>query len=108
LTGNVVNDIPKQCGSVCGLNHDNVQYLLWLDRDNLDYFLNELLNLLKTNHFISIHYTTLQYTKNSRVLELAANDCSASPSSAMKHYKHNSSLVWPDLNPRSLASLMRC
>jgi hypothetical protein len=30
-----------------------------LIRDNPDYFLDELLSLLETNHFISVHYTTI-------------------------------------------------
>ena len=34
-------------------------YLLELLCDNPDFFLDELLNLLRTNRFISIHYTTI-------------------------------------------------
>ena len=29
--------------------------------ENLDYFLDELFHLLKTNHFISVHYATIYY-----------------------------------------------
>jgi transposase len=58
-TGNVINDIPERHGGVRSLNHDDVQYLLRLVRDNPDYFLDELLNLLKTNRFISVHYNTI-------------------------------------------------
>ena len=58
-TGDVINDVPERRGRVRGLNRDDVQYLLQLVRDNPDYFLDELLNLLKTNRFISVHYTTI-------------------------------------------------
>ena len=58
-TGNVVTNRPEQRGQVRGLNSDDVQYLLHLIRDNPDYFLDELLCLLKTNRFISVHYTTI-------------------------------------------------
>jgi hypothetical protein len=36
-----------------------VEYLLRLIQQNPDFFLDELLYLLKTNHFISVHYTTI-------------------------------------------------
>jgi transposase len=58
-TGDVVTDRPERRGHVRGLNRDDVQYLLRLVRQNPDYFLNELLRLLKTNRFISVHYTTI-------------------------------------------------
>ena len=29
--------------------------------ENLDYFLDELFHLLKTNHFISVHYVTIYH-----------------------------------------------
>jgi transposase len=41
------------------LDHDDVQYLLCLVQDNPNYFLDELLHLLKTNRFISVHYTAI-------------------------------------------------
>jgi len=46
-------------GRPCLLNHDDVQHLLCLVQDNPDYFLDELLHLLKTNCFISVHYTAI-------------------------------------------------
>jgi transposase len=41
------------------LDREDLNYLLQLIRDNPDYFLDELLHLLKTNRFISVHYTTI-------------------------------------------------
>ena len=60
-TGDVVNDqtTSSQRSRVRGLNRDDVQYLLQLIRTNPDYFLDELLDLLKTNRFISVHYSTI-------------------------------------------------
>jgi len=40
---------------------EDIDYLLNLVSDNPDYFLDELLNLLKTNWFISVHYTTIHW-----------------------------------------------
>ncbi|KAJ7347866.1 hypothetical protein DFH08DRAFT_699149, partial [Mycena albidolilacea] len=37
----------------------DIDYLLCLICHHLDYFLDELLELLKHNHFISVHYTTI-------------------------------------------------
>jgi transposase len=41
------------------LDIDDIQYLLRLVRNNPDYFLDEMLNLLQTNCFISVHFTTI-------------------------------------------------
>ena len=41
------------------LDHDDLQYLVQLIRNNPDYFLAELLHMLKTNRFISVHYSTI-------------------------------------------------
>jgi transposase len=41
------------------LDREDLGYLLELIRGNPDYFLDELLHLLKTNRFISVHYTTI-------------------------------------------------
>jgi hypothetical protein len=46
------------------LIREDLDYLLTLIRDNPNYFLDELLKLMETNRFISIHYTT-----NHRELE---------------------------------------
>jgi transposase len=41
------------------LHFDDVQYLLRLVQHRPDWFLDELLNLLKRNRFVSVHYTTI-------------------------------------------------
>ena len=58
-TGDVIADQPNHRGNARLLNRDDVQYLLRLVRANPDYFLDELLHLLKTNRFISVHYSTI-------------------------------------------------
>jgi transposase len=58
-TGDVV---PPNCslrGRLRTLDHNDVQYLCQLVRQNPDYFLDELLYLLKTNRFISVNYITI-------------------------------------------------
>jgi hypothetical protein len=59
--GDVVNPKPTLCGHICLLDVDDLQYLLRLVRQNPDYFLDELLHLLKTNRFISVHYVTIHW-----------------------------------------------
>jgi hypothetical protein len=44
------------------LNFGNVDYLVWLVQQHPDWFLDELLSLLKTNQFISVHYVTIHRT----------------------------------------------
>ena len=58
-TGDVVKPKKTRLGRPQSLDYDDLQYLLILVRDNPDYFLDELLDLLKKNCFISIHYTTI-------------------------------------------------
>jgi transposase len=41
------------------LDRKDIEYLLQLIQDNPDFFLDELLSLLKTNRFISVHYRTI-------------------------------------------------
>jgi hypothetical protein len=48
-------------GQLCLLDRDDVDYLLRLINQNLDYFLDELLYLLKTNQFISVNYLTIHH-----------------------------------------------
>jgi transposase len=62
-TGDVVKDTFGIQGRPRILQSDDVDYLLRLVRQRLpDWFLNELLNLLKTNRFISVHYATIHRT----------------------------------------------
>jgi len=58
-TGNVIPEAQSLWGCVWTLDQEDINYLLELIRDNPDYFLGELLSLLETNHFISVHYTTI-------------------------------------------------
>jgi transposase len=58
-TGVVVPPRQSLCGRLRLLDHDDVEYLLCLIRQNPDYFLDELLYLLKTNRFISVNYNTI-------------------------------------------------
>jgi hypothetical protein len=43
------------------LHYTNLKYLLQLLCDNPDYFLDEMLHLLKKICFISVHYTTVHH-----------------------------------------------
>ena len=58
-TGDVGPEKQSIQGCVRYLDQEDLDYLLELIRNNPDYFLDELLYLLETNHFISIHYTTI-------------------------------------------------
>ena len=56
-TGDVVSHRNIQHSHL--LDATDIQYLNELIEENPDYFLDELLRLLKTNRFISVHYTTI-------------------------------------------------
>jgi transposase len=60
-TGDVVNPQPHRafCGRVCALDREDIDCLIRLIRQNPDYFLDEFMHLLKTNQFISVHFTTI-------------------------------------------------
>ena len=59
-TGNVVQQrLGTSSGRPRLLHFDDVDYLLRLVRQRPDWFLDELLDLLKTNRFISVHYVTI-------------------------------------------------
>ena len=60
-TGDVITPSRTFQGRLRTLNYNDIQYLLCLIQENPDYFLDELLYLLKTNRFISIHYTTIYH-----------------------------------------------
>ena len=57
-TGDVIKERAVY-GRYQTLHQTDIHYLLQLIRQNPDYFLNELLHMLKTNHFISVHYTMI-------------------------------------------------
>ena len=69
-TGDVISHKASLRGHLRALNYDDIQYLLLLIEQNPDYFLDEMLYLLKTNRFISVHYTTIH-----RTLERAGVSC---------------------------------
>jgi transposase len=58
-TGNVIPAKLKLRGRPRYLVRDDIDYLLEIVRSNPDYFLDEFLYLLKTNRFVSAHYTTI-------------------------------------------------
>jgi transposase len=58
-TDDVVKPGKSLRGKIRNLEYEDVQYLLCLVWNSPNYFLDELLNLLRTNHFISVHYTTI-------------------------------------------------
>ncbi|KAJ7704016.1 hypothetical protein B0H17DRAFT_1157081 [Mycena rosella] len=58
-TGDVVKGKSTTRGRPRLLHHDDLEYLLELVRHDPDWFLDELLHLLSTNRFISVHYTTI-------------------------------------------------
>ncbi|KAJ7170630.1 hypothetical protein C8R43DRAFT_1085195 [Mycena crocata] len=57
-TGDVVKRTTPR-GRPRLLHYDDIDYLLRLVRHSPDWFLDELLELLRHNHFISVHYTTI-------------------------------------------------
>ncbi|TFK59144.1 hypothetical protein BDN72DRAFT_733191, partial [Pluteus cervinus] len=58
-TGDVIRYRINLRGRPRYLVREDLDYLLELIRNNPDYFLDELLHLLKTNRFVSAHYTTI-------------------------------------------------
>ena len=58
-TGNIVATGPNRRGRLRTLDTNDLDYLLRLVQQNPDYFLDELLDLLTTNRFISIHFSTI-------------------------------------------------
>ena len=69
-TGDVVKPHKTRLGHKCLIECEDLEFLLKLLHNNPDFFLDELLNLLKTNCFISIHYTTIHWE-----LECAGVSC---------------------------------
>jgi len=58
-TGDVVGEKSTLSGRLRHLNYNDSQYLIQLVKENPDYFLDELLRLLKNNCFISVNYATI-------------------------------------------------
>jgi transposase len=57
-TGDAVRS-HRRAGQFRILHNNNIDFLLRLIRQHPDYFLDELHELLKDNHFISVHYTAI-------------------------------------------------
>ncbi|KAG2032236.1 hypothetical protein BDR03DRAFT_815458, partial [Suillus americanus] len=60
-TGDVVNRQPSAVmrGRLRALDREDIDCLFRLVRQNPNYFLDELMHLLATNQFISVHFTTI-------------------------------------------------
>ena len=58
-TGDIVKHNFRAPGQPWILHFDDIDYLLRLISQRPDWFLDELLNLLRSNCFISVHYTTV-------------------------------------------------
>ena len=58
-TGDIVNHPTGMSGRPRQLDHEDLEYLVQLIRSNPDYLLDELVTLLHTNWFISIHFSTV-------------------------------------------------
>lgn len=62
-TGDVVKPRVELSGWPCILQHDDIDYFLHLLCHNPDYFLDELLTLLESNCFVSVHFTTIHWER---------------------------------------------
>ncbi|KIK14883.1 hypothetical protein PISMIDRAFT_116270 [Pisolithus microcarpus 441] len=59
-TGDVMKPLDKnKWGWPCLLDCEDIEYLVQLICQKPNYFLNELLHLLQTNHFVSIHFSVI-------------------------------------------------
>lgn len=58
-TGDIIRHTFGICGRPHTLHCDDVLYLVHLVHHHPEWFLNELLQLLNTNRFISVHYATI-------------------------------------------------
>ncbi|KAG5649177.1 hypothetical protein H0H81_005654, partial [Sphagnurus paluster] len=58
-TGDMVKHSTRHHGHSRLLEREDLQYVLDLIKHNATYFLGKLLHLLRTNRFISVHYTTI-------------------------------------------------
>ena len=58
-TGDVVSPNPSLCGRPRLLDREDINYVLSPARANPEYFLDELLSLVKNNRFVSVHFSTI-------------------------------------------------
>ena len=60
-TGDIIQHTNGVHGHPRILHFDDIDYLNRIIKHHPDWFLDELLSLLKTNHFISAHFTTIHW-----------------------------------------------
>ena len=58
-TGNIERPRSTTCSRPRKVHFDNLTYMIALINHRPDWFLDELLGLLDTNRFISVHFTTI-------------------------------------------------
>ncbi|KAG1735626.1 uncharacterized protein EDB91DRAFT_1144403 [Suillus paluster] len=78
-------------GRLRALDREDIDCLLHLVRQNPDYFLDELMHLLATNQFISVHFTTIFRKLERGVRIFVGWDCSGSLSSSSESESGSSS-----------------
>lgn len=93
-------------GRLQSLDYNDVQYLLCLVQENHNYFPNELLHLLKTNHFISVHYTTIYHELKWHQVSLKKLERGL-PRNAVKRSELTLLGEWLSIVSRKLASLTK-
>jgi hypothetical protein len=104
-TGDVIPHAPTRSGQPQGLHRDDIHYLLQLIRQNPDYFLDELLHLLKTNHFISVNYSTIHDKLVCAGVSCKRLQCIALESNETQHANFISHMA--QFSPEELASSMK-
>lgn len=105
-TGNVVSHWHSNCkGWPRLLHYDDIQYLLQLIQHRPDWFLDELLNLLKHNCFISSHYTTIH--RELEMLECPTRSWRLLQKKEMSHFEMIICDTWHSIALSNLDFLMR-
>ena len=87
------------------LHFDDVNYLLRLVRLRPDWFLAELLGLLKTNRFISVHYVTIH--RELCRAHVSLKKLKKIASERMKTSGMTTLNVWPNMNLTNWALSMK-
>jgi transposase len=101
-TGDIVRHTNHVAAGPRKLVADDVDYLKWLINHRPDWFLDELLHLLATNRFISVHYTTIH-----RELERAGVSVKKLPWSEVKSNVQPLLHGWPSTTLKKLAFSMK-
>jgi len=106
-TGDVVPPNSSLRGRLCLIDHDDVHYLICLICQNPEYFLDELLYLLRTRRTDSSPSTIQQSIENWSALESAGKSSSALQRNGTKSAMQILSAAWHDILRRSLGLLTR-